>query len=126
MSCALMLGRYRHHAASLTKAAFLSARNDALANIAIILAGLVTAYLWCSAWQDLIVGLAIAAMNEDAARADWQAALQEHRAAGIWLVRGRRARGFCLRCWARRYAARDAPHLQCNPRRTFGIRLRSI
>jgi Co/Zn/Cd efflux system component len=80
MSCALMLVHYRHHAGSLTKAAFLSARNDALANIAIILAGLVTAYLWRSAWPDLIVGLAIAAMNADAARAVWQAARQEHRA----------------------------------------------
>jgi Co/Zn/Cd efflux system component len=80
MSCALMLVRYRHHAGSLTKAAFLSARNDALANVAIILAGLVTAYLWRTAWPDLIVGLAIAAMNADAARQVWQAARQEHRA----------------------------------------------
>src|SRR6187399_588321 len=38
-SCALMLARYRHHKGSLTKAAFLSARNDALANVAIIAAG---------------------------------------------------------------------------------------
>ena len=29
LSCALMLARYRHHSGSLTKAAFLSARNDA-------------------------------------------------------------------------------------------------
>jgi Co/Zn/Cd efflux system component len=80
LSCALMLMHYRHHAGSLTKAAFLSARNDALANVAIILAGLVTAYLWRTAWPDLIVGLAIAAMNADAARAVWQAARREHRA----------------------------------------------
>src|SRR3954452_20262075 len=40
LSCALMLARYRHHRDSLTKAAFLSARNDVLANIAIISAGL--------------------------------------------------------------------------------------
>ena len=39
LSCALTLARYRHHKASLTTAAFLSARNDALANIAIIAAG---------------------------------------------------------------------------------------
>lgn len=37
--CAYMLAAYRHHSGSLTKAAFLSARNDALANIAIIAAG---------------------------------------------------------------------------------------
>jgi len=80
LSCALMLARYRHHRGSLTKAAFLSARNDALANVAIIIAGLVTAYLWPSAWPDMIVGLGIAAMNADAAREVWQAAREEHRA----------------------------------------------
>jgi Co/Zn/Cd efflux system component len=79
--CALMLVRYRHHSGSLTKAAFLSARNDALANIAIVAAGLVTAFVWASAWPDLIVGLAIAAMNADAAREIWRAACQEHREA---------------------------------------------
>ncbi|CAN7753058.1 cation transporter [Mesorhizobium sp. LjNodule214] len=78
--CALTLVRFRHHSGSLTKAAFLSARNDALANVAIIAAGLFTAYT-LSAWPDLIVGLAIAAMNADAAREIWQAARQEHRRA---------------------------------------------
>ena len=77
LGCALLLVRYRHHKGSLTKAAFLSARNDALANVAIIAAGLVTALLWRSAWPDLLVGLAIAAMNADAAREVWQAARQE-------------------------------------------------
>jgi Co/Zn/Cd efflux system component len=81
MSCAFMLARYRHHSGSLTKAAFLSARNDALANVAIIAAGLVTAFVWQSAWPDLIVGLAIAAMNADAAREVWSAAKDEHAAA---------------------------------------------
>ncbi len=77
--CAFLLARYRHHSGSLTKAAFLSARNDALANVAIIAAGLITALLWLSAWPDLIVGLGIAAMNADAARAVWKAARNEHR-----------------------------------------------
>ncbi|TWB43594.1 cation efflux family protein [Rhizobium sp. ERR 922] len=81
LSCALMLTRYRRHSGSLTRAAFLSARNDTLANIAIIAAGLVTAFVWRSAWPDLIVGLAIAAMNADAAREVWTAARNEHRAA---------------------------------------------
>lgn len=36
LCCALMLARYRHHSGSLTKAAFLSARNDTFANVAII------------------------------------------------------------------------------------------
>jgi Co/Zn/Cd efflux system component len=79
--CALILARYQHYSGSLTKAAFLSARNDALANVAIIAAGLVTAILWPSAWPDLIVGLGIAALNADAARAVWQAARAEHRTA---------------------------------------------
>ena len=75
-----MLVRYRHPGGSLTRAAFLSGRNDALANIAIIAAGLVTAFLWATAWPDLIVGLAIGVMNADAAREVWTAARQEHRA----------------------------------------------
>jgi Co/Zn/Cd efflux system component len=81
LSCALMLARFRHHGGSLTKAAFLSARNDVIANIAIIAAGAVTSYLWRSAWPDLIVGIGIASMNVDAAREVWQAAHEEHRAA---------------------------------------------
>jgi Co/Zn/Cd efflux system component len=81
LSCAFMLARYRHHSGSLTKAAFLSARNDAMANVAIIAAGLVTAFLWRSAWPDLVVGLAIAVMNADAAREVWKAAREEHSAA---------------------------------------------
>src|SRR5262245_3894692 len=80
LTCALMLARFRHQAGSLTRAAFLSARNDALANIAIILAGGMTAYT-LSAWPDLIVGLAIAAINADAAREVWQAACSEYRVA---------------------------------------------
>jgi Co/Zn/Cd efflux system component len=80
LSCALMLAKFRDHRGSLTRAAFLSARNDAIANIAIIAAGAVTAYLWRSAWPDLIVGLGIAVMNADAAREIWQAAHEEHRA----------------------------------------------
>ena len=78
MSCAFMLASYRRHSGSLTQAAFLSARNDALANIAIIAAGMVTALAWRSAWPDLIVGLGIAAMNADAAREVWMTAREEH------------------------------------------------
>ncbi|MGE3230954.1 MAG: cation transporter [Hyphomicrobium sp.] len=80
LTCAFMLAAYRHHSGSLTKAAFLSARNDAMANVGIIAAGLVTALVWLSAWPDLIVGLAIAALNADAARDVWQSAREEHRA----------------------------------------------
>ena len=80
LSCAFMLVHFRTHSGSLTRAAFLSARNDGLANVGIIAAGLVTAYT-LSVWPDLIVGLGIAAMNADAAREVWNAAREEHRAA---------------------------------------------
>ncbi len=80
LSCALMLARYRSHSGSLTRAAFLSARNDVLANVAIIAAGFLTAYTR-SGWPDLLVGLAIAALNADAARQVWRTARTEHLAA---------------------------------------------
>ena len=56
LACAFVLARYRHRSGSLTKAAFLSARNDALANVAIIGAGLITIAAR-SAWPDIIAGL---------------------------------------------------------------------
>lgn len=76
--CALMLVRFRSHAGSLTRAAFLSARNDAYANVAIVLAGFLT-LATLSAWPDLIVGLGIAVLNADAAR-DVVAAARKERA----------------------------------------------
>ena len=77
LSCAFMLARYRASGGSLTRAAFLSARNDAFANVAIIGAGIVTAFT-PSAWPDLVVGLGIAVLNADAAREVYQAARAEH------------------------------------------------
>ncbi len=74
--CALILVRVRHHGGSLGLAAFLSARNDVLANAAIILAGLVTAYT-LSAWPDLLVGLGIAIINARAAGEVYRAAGKE-------------------------------------------------
>jgi Co/Zn/Cd efflux system component len=79
LSCAFILARFQAHSGSLTRAAFLSARNDTLANVAIIAAGFVTAYTH-SAWPDLLVGLGIAAMNVGAAREVWRAARTERRA----------------------------------------------
>jgi Co/Zn/Cd efflux system component len=76
LGCALLLARHREAGGSLTRAAFYSARNDALANIAIIAAGLVT-LRWQSGWPDLLVGLGIAAMNADAAAEIWKAARAE-------------------------------------------------
>ena len=55
LSCAFLLVRFRHHKGSLTQAAFLWARNDALANIAITGAGLLPRLL-PSAWPDVLIG----------------------------------------------------------------------
>jgi Co/Zn/Cd efflux system component len=77
LTCAFLLARYRHAGGSLSKAAFLSARNDALANIAIVAAGAATAFA-PSAWPDLVVGLGIAALNAGAAHEVFGAARREH------------------------------------------------
>ena len=76
--CAFSLARVRAHRGSLTRAAFLSARNDTLANVAIIVAGLVTAIV-PSPWPDLVVGVGIFAMNLDASQQVYSAARDEHR-----------------------------------------------
>jgi Co/Zn/Cd efflux system component len=80
LTAAYLLARHRAEQGSMTRAAFLSARNDALANIAIIGAGLITA-AHPSIWPDVVVGLAIAAMNLDAAHEVWEAARKESNAA---------------------------------------------
>lgn len=79
LTCAMMLARYRQHSGSLTRAAFLSARNDVLANVAIVAAGLLTAYTR-SVWPDVVVGLGIALLNADSAKEIYQLAREEHRA----------------------------------------------
>lgn len=79
-TCALILAKIRHAQGSLTRAAFLSARNDVVANVAIIIAGVLTA-LHPSRWPDLIVGLGIFVMNLGAAREIFEAAQAEHRSA---------------------------------------------
>ena len=79
LCCAFLLARFRSHGGSLSRAAFLSARNDAYANIAIIVAGLVTAAT-LSPWPDLVVGLSIFLINLDAAREVFVAARKENTA----------------------------------------------
>ncbi|MBS4047915.1 MAG: cation transporter [Alphaproteobacteria bacterium] len=80
VTCAYILARFRHHSGSLTKAAFLSARNDAYANGAILVAGVVTMY-WASGWPDLVVGIGIAVLNIGAANDVWKAARMDSRQA---------------------------------------------
>jgi Co/Zn/Cd efflux system component len=78
ISCALLLARVRHAGGSLSRAAFLSARNDVWANLA-ILAAAVVSLAWHSLWPDLAVGLAILALSLGAAREVYQSARAEQR-----------------------------------------------
>lgn len=80
LTCAMMLARHRSGAGSLTRAAYLSARNDAFANLAIIAAGLVTA-LQPTPWPDLVAAAGIAILNADSAADILRAAAAERRAA---------------------------------------------
>jgi Co/Zn/Cd efflux system component len=76
--CAFLLVKVRNVAGSLSRAAFLSARNDAYANLAIIAAAVVT-HFWVSAWPDLVVGMGIFLLNLDAAHEVYAAARKEAR-----------------------------------------------
>lgn len=76
LCCALLLVRHRNAHGSMARAAWLSARNDALANVAIIGAAVATIWLH-TGWLDIAVGLGIGLLNADAARAVWRAARDE-------------------------------------------------
>lgn len=76
--CAIILNKSKEIKGGLAKAAYFSARNDAIANILIIIAGIVTLF-WLSAIPDLIVGSMIFLMNADSARAILKAANREHK-----------------------------------------------
>lgn len=75
--CAWLLARFRREESSLTRAAFLCARNDALANLAIIATGVLTLF-YVSPWPDVAVGLGIAALNGKAAWEVFELARDEH------------------------------------------------
>jgi Co/Zn/Cd efflux system component len=74
--CTLILMKFRNYSGSLTKAAFLSARNDAFANIAIILTGIIT-ILYPSIWPDIVVGLFIAYIRAESALVIFKNATKE-------------------------------------------------
>lgn len=75
VTCAVLLMRFRDHdeGAGLVRGAWLAARNDALANLLIIAAGLATAFVY-TAWFDIVAGLIISYINFSASREVWQAA----------------------------------------------------
>jgi Co/Zn/Cd efflux system component len=76
--CAIILNNSKEIKGGLAKAAYFSARNDAIANFLIIIAGIVTLF-WLSAIPDLVVGSMIFLMNADSARAILKAANREHK-----------------------------------------------
>ena len=76
--CAVLLMRHRTSGGSLGQAAWLCARNDALANVAILLAAFAT-LRWPTIWPDLVVGGAVFLLNLDAASDVLKAARDERR-----------------------------------------------
>jgi Co/Zn/Cd efflux system component len=74
--CAYILVSHRNTRGSLSRAAWLSARNDAMVNVAMIGAALLT-LVWVSAWPDVVLGAAVIALNADAAVKVWKRASAE-------------------------------------------------
>lgn len=77
---AWLLARVRHHGGSLSRAAFLSARNDVLVNVAIIAMGILTVGTG-SGWPDLVLGCFIIALALHAAYEVWEVSEEERLAA---------------------------------------------
>lgn len=77
---AWLLARVRTRGGSLSHAAFLSARNDVLINLAIIAMGILTAATG-SGWPDLILGCGIIALAAHAAFEVWEISEEERLAA---------------------------------------------
>lgn len=77
---AWLLVTVRHHGGSLSRAAFLSARNDVLVNVSIIVMAVLT--LWTgSGWPDVILGSFIIVLALHAAHEVWEVSEEERLAA---------------------------------------------
>jgi Co/Zn/Cd efflux system component len=77
---AWLLAKVRHHGGSLSRAAFLSARNDVLVNVAIIAMAGVTAWTG-SGWPDVVLGCFIILLAFHAAHEVWEVSEEERLAA---------------------------------------------
>lgn len=75
--CAALLARHRSGSGNLVRAAWLSARNDSISSLLIILAGLLTVVVG-TAWWDIGAGLIIAFINVTAAKEVWETARAEN------------------------------------------------
>jgi Co/Zn/Cd efflux system component len=78
--CTVLLTRVRHAGGSVTRAAWLAARNDVVINLAIIAMGVLTA-VTSSGWPDIVLGLVIVVVNVSAAKEVWEVAEEERLAA---------------------------------------------
>lgn len=76
LTCAILIARFRGHEGSLTTAAWLSARNDTIANLVVISIGLAL-FVWPTAWLDIIAGLFLAALNMSSAKEIYEASRKE-------------------------------------------------
>ena len=76
ITCTIILMKYRENNKNFIKAAFLSARNDVLANLVVIGTGGII-IIYPSIWPDLIAGLIIFLINFDAAYKVYQIANAE-------------------------------------------------
>lgn len=79
--CAVLLLRQRDHGGSMTRAAWLAARNDVIINLGIIAMGVLTLTMVPNGWPDLVLGLGIVALNLRAAKEVWEVAEEENLAA---------------------------------------------
>lgn len=77
---AWLLSQVRHHGGSLSRAAFLSARNDVLVNLAIIAMAVLTLGT-ASGWPDLVLGCFIILLAGHAAWEVWEVSEEERLAA---------------------------------------------
>lgn len=73
---AWLLAAVRHHGGSLSRAAFLSARNDVVVNLAIIAMAGLTAWTR-SGWPDLVLGCVILGLAAFAAHEVWEVSEEE-------------------------------------------------
>lgn len=81
--CVALLARVRTDGGSLTRAAWLAARNDLVVGVVLIALSGITV-VTASGWADIIVGVLLVLLvllNGSAAKEIWEAATEEHLAA---------------------------------------------
>jgi Co/Zn/Cd efflux system component len=72
-ACSFILAKFRKDGRNLVIAAYLSARNDAITNVSIIIVGILTIF-WPSSVFDIAVGVGIGVLNSNSAIKVWRSA----------------------------------------------------